>query len=201
MATVPNSEGALREFDKAENSLPAHGYAAESDSWLITRVINRDEHAFTAIYDRYSRVVYSVALRVLRNSEAAEDVLHDVFLNLWRSPQQFDAARGNLAPWLAVVARNRAIDLIRKQRGQEDLAEIELADDEDLASAIDRDRTIEKVRTVLNALPDKQRLALELAFFQGMTHSDIAAHTGEPLGTIKTRIRSALMSVRKALER
>jgi RNA polymerase sigma-70 factor (ECF subfamily) len=172
MATAPNSD--------LQESRFGTGHSGESDYRLVTRIVHRDEDAFGAIYDRYSRVIYSVALRVVRDAGIAEDILHDIFLNLWRSPQQFDGARGKLAPWLAVIARNRAIDWIRKQHPQEDLSEVQLA---------------------MNALPEKQRAALELAFFQGLTHADIAAQAGEPLGTIKTRIRTALLSVRRALER
>jgi RNA polymerase sigma-70 factor (ECF subfamily) len=176
------------------------GRSGETDYRLVTRIVHRDEGAFGAIYDRYSRVVYSVALHVVRDAGIAEDILHDVFLNLWRSPQQFDGARGKLAPWLAVIARNRAIDWVRKQRLQEDLSEVQLVADEDMAGEVERKLAIERVRLALNALPEKQRVALELAFFQGLTHADIAAQAGEPLGTIKTRIRSALLAVRRALE-
>ena len=193
MATAPNSD--------LQDSRSGAGRSGESDYRLVTRIVHRDEGAFGAIYDRYSRVVYSIVLHVVRDAAIAEDILHDIFLNLWRSPQQFDGARGKLAPWLAVIARNRAIDWIRKQHLQEDLSEVQLVAGEDLAGEVERKLAIERVRAALNALPEKQRVALELAFFQGLTHSDIAAQAGEPLGTIKTRIRSALLSVRRALER
>ena len=183
MATVPNSQ-----------LQGSRSGGRESDYRLVTRIVHRDEGAFGAIYDRYSRVVYSVVLHVVRDAAIAEDILHDIFLNLWRSPQQFDGARGKLAPWLAVIARNRAIDWIRKQRPQEDLADVQLVADEDLAGEVERKSAIERVRVVLNALPEKQRAALELAFFRGLTHADIAAQEGVPLGTIKTRIRTALLS-------
>ncbi len=196
MATAPNSD--LQASHPVDSSTA--GRSGETDYRLVTRIVHRDEGAFGAIYDRYSRVVYSVALRVVRDAGIAEDILHDIFLNLWRSPQQFDGARGKLAPWLAVIARNRAIDWIRKQRLQEDLSEVQLVADEDMAGEVERKLAIERVRLALNALPEKQRVALELAFFQGLTHADIAAQAGEPLGTIKTRIRSALLAVRRALE-
>jgi RNA polymerase sigma-70 factor (ECF subfamily) len=196
MATAPNSE-----VRGSRSGGPASSSAGESDYRLVTRIVHRDEGAFAAIYDRYSRVVYSIALHVVRDAAIAEDILHDIFLNLWRSPQQFDGARGKLAPWLAVIARNRAIDWIRKQHPQEDLSEVQLVADEDLAGDVERKSAIERVRAVLNALPEKQRMALELAFFRGLTHTDIAAQEGVPLGTIKTRIRTALLSIRRALER
>ena len=196
MATVPNSE-----LQGSRSGASASSLAGESDYRLVTRIVHRDEGAFGAIYDRYSRVVYSIVLHVVRDAAIAEDILHDIFLNLWRSPQQFDGARGKLAPWLAVIARNRAIDWIRKQHPQEDLSEVQLVADEDLAGELERKSAIERVRVVLNSLPEKQRAALELAFFRGLTHADIAAQEGVPLGTIKTRIRTALLSIRRALER
>lgn len=198
MASAPNSD--LQDLRRRGSGGPSTNQSGETDYWLVTRIVHRDEGAFGAIYDRYSRVVYSVALRVVRDAGIAEDILHDIFLSLWRSPQQFDGARGKLAPWLAVIARNRAIDWIRKQHPQEDLSEVQLMADEDLASEVERKSAMERVRAALNALPEKQRVALEMAFFEGLTHADIAAQAGEPLGTIKTRIRSALLSVRRALE-
>ncbi len=199
MATAPNSD--LQGSRPGSSGSSSAGHSGESDYRLVTRIVHRDEGAFGAIYDRYSRLIYSVALRVVRDAGIAEDILHDIFLNLWRSPQQFDGARGKLAPWLAVIARNRAIDWIRRQHPQEDLSEVQLVADECLADEFERKAAIARVRAALNALPEKQRVALELAFFQGLTHAAIAAQAGEPLGTIKTRIRSALISVRRVLER
>jgi RNA polymerase sigma-70 factor (ECF subfamily) len=198
MATAPDS--GLQDARPGTSRSSSAGLSGESDYRLVTRIVHRDESAFGAIYDRYSRLIYSVVLRVVKDAAIAEDILHDIFLNLWRSPQQFDAARGKLAPWLAVIARNRAIDWIRKQHPQEDLSDVQLVADEDLAGDVERRSVIERVRTVLNALPEKQRAALESAFFQGLTHADIAAQAGVPLGTIKTRIRTALLAVRRALE-
>ncbi len=198
MPTAPDS--GLQDARPDASRSSSAGLSGESDYWLVTCIVHRDETAFGAIYDRYSRLIYSVVLRVVKDAAIAEDILHDIFLNLWRSPQQFDAARGKLVPWLAVVARNRAIDWIRKQHPQEELSDVQLVADEDLAGDVERRSAIERVRAVLNALPEKQRAALELAFFQGLTHADIAAQAGVPLGTIKTRIRTALLAVRRALE-
>jgi RNA polymerase sigma-70 factor (ECF subfamily) len=151
------------------------------------------------LYDGYSGVVYGVALRVLGDTTAAEDVLQEIFLQLWRNPKAFDAERGRLAPWLAVIARNRAIDLLRKRPLQDDIDEVPIASSVDLENDSARRLVIEKVRGVLGQLPQEQRRVLEMAFFEGMTHSEIAGKSGEPLGTVKTRIRSGLMAVRKAL--
>jgi RNA polymerase sigma-70 factor (ECF subfamily) len=169
------------------------------DSVLVARTRRGDQEAFSLLYDRYSRLVYSVALRVLRSAAMAEDVLHDIFLQLWRVPEQFDAARGNLPAWLAVVARHRAIDRVRRQKVCLDLDDVMLISPNDLDSGVERSRMIEKVRELLKTIPESQRHALELAFFEGKTHAEIAEITREPLGTIKTRIRSALLTIRKAL--
>ena len=158
-----------------------------------------DQAAMTALYDRYSSVVYSVALRVLQDTGAAEDVLQEVFLQLWRNPSAFDAARGNLGPWLAVITRNRAIDAVRKRRPEVDIDDVLVSVEPDIASETDRSRAVEKIRSALGVMPAPQRSAMELAFFEGLTHMEIAEKTGEPLGTIKTRIRSGLLTLRKSL--
>jgi RNA polymerase sigma-70 factor (ECF subfamily) len=150
------------------------------------------------LYDRYSNIVYAVALRVLSDGSAAEDILQDVFMQLWRNPQAFNASRGSLATWLAVIARNRAIDQLRKKRPEVEAAETVISVDPELESAADRSQAIEKVRAVLAGMPREQRAALEMAFFEGLTHVEIAGKTGQPLGTVKTRIRSGLLAVRKA---
>ncbi|MCI0349416.1 MAG: sigma-70 family RNA polymerase sigma factor [Acidobacteriales bacterium] len=172
---------------------------ATKDSVLVSGIRSGDEHAMAQLYDRYSPVVYSVALRVLGDTGAAEDVLQEVFLQLWRNPVAFDSNRGSLGAWLAVIARNRAIDSLRKRKPETNSEEVVLSVDIDLESETERRRVLEKVRGVINALPEDQRKALEMAFFEGLTHTEIAAKTGQPLGTIKTRIRTGLLSLRKAL--
>ena len=165
---------------------------------LIERICSGDDNAMADMYDRYSGIIYGVALRVLGNTSAAEDVLQEVFLQLWRNPQAFDANRGRLAPWLAVIARNRAIDHLRKRPPEEQIEELAISTQVNLEDESAQRQAIAKIRTVLAQLPQEQRRALEMAFFEGMTHVEIAAKTGEPLGTIKTRIRAGLMAVRRA---
>jgi RNA polymerase sigma-70 factor, ECF subfamily len=172
---------------------------AEDDSVLVARSRRGDQDAFAILYDRYSRLVYSVAIRVVRNAQTAEDILHDIFLQLWQMPQQFDSARGSLGPWLAVIARNRAIDCIRKQKVTIDPEETVLASMVHLGSDVELANIVSKVRELLKAMPEAQRIAMEMAFFEGNTHAEIAASMKEPLGTVKTRIRAALMIIRKAL--
>lgn len=150
------------------------------------------------LYDRYSGIVYGVALRVLGSTAAAEDVLQEVFLQLWRNPDAFDADRGKLAAWLSVIARNRAIDHLRKRQPEEDIADLPISTGVNLEDEAANRLAVEKVRSVLGRIPQDQRRLLEMAFFEGMTHSEIAGKTGEPLGTVKTRIRAGLLTLRKA---
>ncbi len=170
----------------------------KNDAALVARLRAGDQSAMADLYDRYSGVVYGVALRVLANTTAAEDVVQEVFLQLWRNPQAFDADRGRLAPWLAVIARNRAIDLLRKRPLEDDINEMPISTGVNLEDESSQRLAVEKVRGVLGQLPQDQRKALEMAFFEGMTHTEIAGKTGEPLGTVKTRIRTGLLALRKA---
>lgn len=167
---------------------------------MIGAIRNGDQGAMAALYDRYSSIVYSVALRVLGETSAAEDILQEVFMQLWRNPGAFDASRGNLAAWLSVIARNRAIDALRKRHPETDVENVILSVEPDLAGEAERARALEKVRGALGVMPPAQRSALEMAFFEGLTHTEIAAKTGEPLGTVKTRIRSGLLALRKVFQ-
>ncbi len=171
-----------------------------NDGALISAIRSGNQDAMAQLYDRYSSVVYSVALRVLGETSAAEDVLQEIFMQLWRNPGSFDSGRGNLAPWLAVIARNRAVDMLRKRRPQTEMTETVVSVEPDMAGDADRGRTVEKVRAVLKEMPAQQRSALEMAYFEGYSHSEISKKTGEPLGTIKTRIRTGLILLRKAVE-
>ena len=119
-------------------------------------------------------------------------------MQLWRNPGAFDSSRGNLGPWLAVIARNRAIDSLRRRQPVTDIEDVIVSVEPDLAGDAERARAMEKVRSALSGMPAPQRDALEMAYFEGLTHTEIAAKTGEPLGTIKTRIRAGLLALRKA---
>jgi RNA polymerase sigma-70 factor (ECF subfamily) len=163
---------------------------------LVARIRAGDQQAMSELYDRYGKVVYAVALRVLQDAAGAEDVLQDVFLQLWRNPDAFDASRGSLAAWLAVISRHRSIDRLRQRRPETDIEDCVIAGGPDLRDETERTLVIEKVRGVLEQMNPDQRKVLELAFFQGLTHTEIAEKTGEPLGTIKTRIRSGLQLLR-----
>ena len=168
------------------------------DAALVERIRSGDETAMADMYDRYSGIVYGVALRVLGNTTAAEDVLQEVFLQLWRNPNAFDANRGRLPAWLAVIARNRAIDHLRKRPPEDDIEDLPISTGVNMEGETAQRLAVEKIRSVLAQLPQEQRRVLEMAFFEGMTHTEIAAKCGEPLGTVKTRIRAGLLVLRKA---
>ena len=170
------------------------------DMALLTRLGQHDEKAMEDIFRRYSGPVYSVALRVLHDTGQAEDVLQEVFLQLWRNPDAFVQNRGSLGAWLVVVARNRSIDLLRRRKPSDSVEDVILASPVNVASEAERNIMMEKVRRVIADLPVEQRKSLELAYFEGLSHSEIALRTGDPLGTVKTRIRLALATLRKAFQ-
>ena len=170
-----------------------------SDTALVSAMANGDQHAMGLLYDRYSPIVFSVALRVLVDAAAAEDVLQEVFMQLWRNPRAFNSSRGTLGAWLGVITRNRAIDCLRRRRPETHIDDVVVSVEPDLASEAERARTVAKIRTALDSMSVGQRIALEMAYFEGLTHSEIASKTGEPLGTIKTRIRAGLLALRGTL--
>jgi RNA polymerase sigma-70 factor, ECF subfamily len=175
--------------------------SGDADAALVRRILNGDESALGALYDRYGRLVYSVSLRILRDTGAAEEVLQDIFHQLWRVAGSFDLARGSLSSWLMVMTRNRSIDRLRR-RGPgvaESSAETLPPAKFDLESDVAQREMMGRVRGALDALPEPQRKAMELAYFEGLTQSEIADRTGDPLGTVKTRMRTALASLKKAL--
>lgn len=173
-----------------------------TDGELIARVVARDELALAALYDRYAGVVYSVVVRILRERQAAEEILQDIFFQLWNNAAKFDESRGSLAGWLVVSARNRAISRLRRRNPSEgeELPQDLISLSYNLETIAAREQLLGRVRTALEQLADGQREAIELAYFKGMTHSEIAQSTGEPLGTIKTRLRSAVEALRDRLK-
>lgn len=182
-------------MDPMDSSVGTRAGAGD-DMRLVARIRAGDQLALSELYDRYSNVVYGVALRILQDTGAAEDVLQDIFLQLWRKPDAFDSSRGSLGGWLAVIARHRSIDRLRQRKPESDIEDCVIASNTDLRDETERSLVIEKVRGVMNEMSSDQRTALEMAYFEGLTHTEIAAKTGEPLGTIKTRIRSGLQMLR-----
>jgi RNA polymerase sigma-70 factor (ECF subfamily) len=167
---------------------------------LMERIAAKDQQAMAQLFDRHSRLVYSIAFRVLHNSGESEDVMQEIFFQLWKAPGSFVAGRSSLPAWLAVVARNRAVDALRRRKPSDPVDDVVLAAPVNLASEVECNAMMEKVRAVLQGLPTAQQKSVEMAFFEGLTHSEIAEQTGDPVGTVKTRIRSALTSLRKAVQ-
>jgi len=175
--------------------------SGENDVALMGRVVDGDEAALAILYDRYSVVVYSAVRRILDDVGAAEEILQDIFYQLWRNASRFDFTRGSLAGWLLVTARNRAIDRLRRRSRP---VTVELGENlvvlpSRLEAQVSQNEMMSKVKAFVGGLPAEQREAMELAYFRGMTHSEIAEHTGEPLGTIKTRLRTALGALKREL--
>jgi RNA polymerase sigma-70 factor, ECF subfamily len=173
------------------------GSTAADDLALIQEIQSGSQEAMAAFFDLYSRMVYSVALRVLNDTSEAEDVMQEVLIQVWRNPRAFVAGRGSLGGWLVVVARNRAIDKLRRRKRSDPIELFALPSSTNLAQESEHAFLMEKIRAIMTKLPEEQRFALELSFFEGLSHSQIAEKTGEPLGTIKTRIRLGLIAIRK----
>lgn len=174
------------------------------DEELIVRICWREEAALGVLYDRYYRLIFAVALRIVGNRELAEEVVQDVFQAAWQSAGGYQV-NGSVAAWLVGIARHRAIDATRSRRFRARTRE-ELLDDQRVAggtasASADTERLL--LRTVvvaaLAALPSTQRQAIELGYYGGLTHAEIAARLGEPIGTIKSRIRIGLMKLRELL--
>lgn len=172
-----------------------------SDAALIQKIVQRDESALAALYDRYASLLSSLLNRILRDTQASEEILQDVFYQLWRNAAQFDPARGSLPGWLAVIARNRAISRLRRHNPSEgdELLETTVIVPANLENALAQQQLLGRVKGALENLSSEQRAAIELAYFEGLTHSEIASKTGDPLGTVKTRIRSAVESLKRNL--
>ena len=169
------------------------------DLGLLQEIQSGSQNAMAVFFDRYSRMVYSVALRVLNDPSEAEDVMQEIFVQIWQNPGAFVAGRGSLGGWLVVVTRNRAVDKLRRRKPSDPVELFALPSSTNLAQEMEQAFLLEKIRAAMTKLPEEQRKSVELAFFEGLSHSEIAGKTGEPLGTIKTRIRLALIAIRKEL--
>ncbi len=184
-----------------------HTRSNPSDEALIRRIADGDEAALAALHDRYRLFAHALAVRVLGDGARAEDVVQDAFLTVWRRAGTYAVERGSVRTWLATVVRNRAIDLVRSRR--ERLARPDRDDGERLQAMVDPAPMVvdavvgamerDMVRAAVEQLPDEQRHAIGLAFFRGLTHAEISAQTGVPLGTVKSRIRLGIQRLRGSL--
>jgi RNA polymerase sigma-70 factor (ECF subfamily) len=182
--------------------------AAESqaeDVSCLRRVASGDEAAAAGLYDRHSRALYSLILRIVSDETEAEDVLQEVFAQAFRQASRYDASRGAVAAWLLMMARSRAIDRLRARRTRFEGRTGEVTLDEmpdaqpSVASVMLSDEQTASVQRALGELPLLQRMAIELAYYEGLSHSEIAERLEQPLGTVKTRIRLGLLKLRDVL--
>jgi RNA polymerase sigma-70 factor (ECF subfamily) len=183
---------------------PVRSVATCSDGELLLRLEAREAQALEAVYGRYSAYVMGISLRILGSREEAEEVVQDVFWQLWKATLRYDPARGRFSTWLFSVTRNRCIDRLRQsarmpQRADGDELSWLVSKDDQEGEAVLVERQKE-VRAQLELLPQEQRQAIELAFFRGLSHGEIASSTGEALGTVKSRIRRGLLRLRQGLE-
>jgi len=192
--------GANPRFPNHAQRAPSHQRAAQLDETsLMEKIAAGDHNALMVIYDRYSSMVYALSLHVLRNPQSAEDATQEVFLRLSRKANSYNAARGTLASWLTVIARHQAIDTVRRRKPEIGLEDAVIPIDRPNTNAPDYSGDRTTVRFILEKLPPEQRQVLDLAYFGGLTHVEIARHSGKPLGTVKSQIRLALQSLRRML--
>lgn len=180
--------------------------AANTDEQLVRALTRGEAWAMTAIYDRYGRLVFSLALKILNDRSAAEEAVQEVFVKVWKRARDYDAARGKFSSWLTGIAHNHAIDELRRRRARPTAAE-----DEDALSQVVADgpapidlamQSLERRRIIeaLQAIPMEQRRCIEMAYFEGFTQQEISDRLREPLGTVKTRMRLGMQKLKGLLE-
>jgi len=175
----------------------------EFDKALIEQVKKGDKSAFKEIYSRFSQVTYNLALRMLRDKDDSEEVVQEIFLQVWNKAQSYDPERGALSTWILNIARSRSIDKLRKvgYRSRDiEIDEEKVNSNEDFSSTIEnREENNNVIREALESLPENQRIAIELVYFDGLTHVEAAEKLQEPVGTIKTRIRLGVMKLKERI--
>jgi RNA polymerase sigma-70 factor (ECF subfamily) len=184
--------------------------SAAPDIGLLQRIIARDTAALADLYDRHSRLLFSLILRIVRDRGEAEDILQEVFVRVWTRAELYDSRKGGPRPWLVRLARNCAIDRLRARRARDGGAGLPLDESiadtpssADIRTPEDAVLDAERHGTVMNALaglPAEQRLLIEAAFFEGYTHAELAKRFELPLGTVKTRIRAGMIAMRQRME-
>jgi RNA polymerase sigma-70 factor (ECF subfamily) len=182
---------------------PERTQTDRADAELLRATARGDENAFAALYDQYSPILFGLLLRIVRDRPEAEDVLQEVFLQVWQQAANFDASRGRPFTWLVTLARSRAIDRLRSRESRERTANAAAQEVvEEVGDAVAdafRAEQSEIVKGALATIPEEQRRTLVLAYFEGLTQTEIAARTGQPLGTVKTRMRSGMQKLRELL--
>ena len=173
------------------------------DQQLIDQVKQGDKTAVKEIYSHFSQVVYNLALRMLRDKEDAEEIVQEIFLQVWNKAYSYDSERGAVSTWILNIARSRSIDKLRtvgyRQRNIE-IDEEKVNSNDDLSRIIeDREESKKVIRQALENLPDKQRIAIEIVYFEGFTHLEAAEKLNEPVGTIKTRIRLGVLKLKEKI--
>jgi RNA polymerase sigma-70 factor (ECF subfamily) len=183
-------------------------YTRLSDETLLILITRSQENALSELYDRYGRLVFSVALNTLSDPIRAEEVTQDVFERVWEKAFTFSAGQGRVVTWLSSIARHRSIDLFRHYRSQhedqliawQEAEMADLPDGQNVEREVDLAERTQRIRWAVAQLPADQKQALGMAFFQGMSHPEIASALGEPLGTVKTRIRLGMQKLRLMLQ-
>ena len=191
--------------------VPTDGPSAQLEVDLVRRIAGGDEVALGTLYDRRSGVVHALVLQLVGDADEAEDVVEEVFWQAWRQAGRYEASRGSVATWLVTIARSRALDRLRavRRRREDRLPESDgegvgqldvlLGDSGDTAHQAEHSDVATRVASALSELPREQREALDLAYFAGLSQSEIAVRIGQPLGTVKTRTRLALQKLREKL--
>ncbi len=173
-----------------------------SEKELIGLLRQRDQRAFSYLYDNYSGALYGIVLQILDNTELANDVLQEVFINIWRKIETYDQAKGRLYTWMLNIARNASIDQLRSKNYQNSQKNQSLPEDVDGLVGSSMQMNVDSIglKKMLEKLKMEQRVLIELAYFKGYTHEEIAEMEDIPLGTVKTRIRNALIQLRTLLQ-
>lgn len=184
--------------------LRSSSIADEADRAVLVRIADGELDALDELYDRYRTMAYSIAYRITNDAALAEDVLQEAFLGAWRNAARYAEGRGSVKTWLLAIVHHRAIDAVRRRRPTVDLPEREDAPPTQLTvpdvwAEVSANLDADAVRGALGSLPDAQREAIELGYFGGLTQQEIAERTGTPLGTVKSRMRLGLLSLRRAL--
>ncbi|MBF2064502.1 MAG: sigma-70 family RNA polymerase sigma factor [Calothrix sp. C42_A2020_038] len=179
-----------------------------SDHSLLNQIAKHDQTAFEELYNRYARIIYSVAFKSLKSVEESEEVVLDVFSQVWRISERYDATKGRVDTWLFMLTRSRILDKLRKLQRSQPLTPVltKVSETQTLSSSVDPIEEVvvserrSRVLAALKLLPSEQRLVIELAYYHGLSHSQISVQTGISLGTVKTRIRLGLNKLKSALE-